>query len=178
MFPKSDEERQFVLSQVYQLGYEYEQKYGSCPQCTLAALQDVFGADVFETGGDEVFKASYVMGAGGASTTRGTCGALAGAMLAISAKHGRGREMFKQGRKREALVLAKQAYDQFVAEFGSPVCADIQSKLMGRSFDMWDPEDFARFEAAGGHVDKCPNVVGTAARIAAEVLISAQAGPD
>jgi len=42
---------------------------------------------------------------------------------------------------------------------------------MGRSFDMWDRADYKAFLAAGGHTDKCTAVAGTAARIAAEVLL-------
>jgi hypothetical protein len=74
---------------------------------------------------------------------------------------GPGQESFRQG---------KRVIDAFVDEFGSPLCADVQAKLMGRSFNMWDRDDFAAFEAAGGHTDKCTHVAGVAARIAAEVL--------
>lgn len=43
---------------------------------------------------------------------------------------------------------------------------------MGRSFNLRDPAEFRAFEAAGGHIDKCTNVVGVAAQIAARVLLS------
>jgi C_GCAxxG_C_C family probable redox protein len=155
--------------QAYALAYEYEQKYGSCPQCVLAAVQEVIGLPT-----DDVFKASYVLSGGGALSTRGTCGALAGALMAVSAEHGRDRASFALGRNRKSLDLARRVYDAFVAEFGSPICADVQVKLFGRSYDLWDPAGFEAFVAAGGHLDKCPKVVGTAARIATEVLLEAQ----
>jgi C_GCAxxG_C_C family probable redox protein len=162
--------KQEVLQRTYSLGYEYEQKYGCCSQCTLAAIQDVFGFP-----GDEVIKASHVLAGGGALTTRGTCGALAGGMMAISGKYGRPRKEFASGLYMHAFRLGKELFDRFVAEFGSPICADVQRRMCGRSFDLWDPEEFEAFEAAGAHRDKCPTVVGTAARLAAEVLLEAEA---
>lgn len=154
------------IERAYALGYEYEARHGVCPQCTIAALQDVFGIV-----DDETFKATHVLAGGGALSTRGTCGALVGAMMAMGAMLGRDRESFKTTRTRESFVPAKAILDAFVAKYGSPICGEVQAKIMGRSFDMWNPDDYAAFEAAGGHTDKCTDVVGTAARIAAEKII-------
>ena len=154
-----------VADRAYDLAYAYERDYGCCPQCVLAALEDVLGV-----GGDEVFKASHVLAGGGAVTVSGTCGALAGALLAVSSRYGRGRADFGNGPYMDSFKQGKRVIDAFVEEFGSPLCADVQTRLMGRAFDMWDPRDFAAFEAAGGHTDKCTRVAGTAARIAAELL--------
>ena len=52
---------------------------------------------------------------------------------------------------------------KFVAEYGGCLCKEVQTKTMGRSFNLWDPDDYAAFDAAGGHADKCPDVVGKAA---------------
>lgn len=162
----SSTEKQELLDQVYAAAFAYERDNGCCAQCVLAAVQDVVGA-----GNDDLFKASHTLSAGGALTTGGTCGALAGAMLAVGSVHGRSREDFDKGPHSESFVLAKRVYDAFVGEFGSPVCAEVQTRIMGRSFDMWDGEDFRAFEAAGGHQDKCTHVVGTAARTAADLLV-------
>jgi len=43
--------RKEILEKVYALAFEYKQRYGSCSQCVLAAVQDVFGIV-----DDEVFK--------------------------------------------------------------------------------------------------------------------------
>jgi C_GCAxxG_C_C family probable redox protein len=150
----------------YALAYEYEQKHGCCPQCVIAALQNVFGVV-----DDQTFKALQVFGGGGGLSTLGTCGTLVGAMAAVSAECGREKADFAKGRKLEAYTYGKEILDEFVAEFGAVLCRDVQTKMMGRSFDMWDAEDFKAFEAAGGHQDKCPAVVGTATRIAAKKLI-------
>jgi C_GCAxxG_C_C family probable redox protein len=162
-------ERQQILDRAYQAAYEYEQTFGSCPQCVLAAIQDVLG-----TGGDDLFKAAHGLAGGGALTQRGTCGALAGAMLAVGAEHGRSRADFAGGPRLQSYLLAKKVFDAFVEEFGSPICADIQTHEMGRSYDLWDEKDFEAFLKAGAHEDKCTKVAGTAARIAAGVLLDAR----
>jgi C_GCAxxG_C_C family probable redox protein len=154
-----------ALAQVYELGFAYERDYGCCSQCVLAALQDVLGV-----GDDDLFKASHTLAGGGAVTVSGTCGALAGALLAVGSRYGRARDDFAAGPGQESFKQGKRVIDAFAAEFGSPLCADVQAKLMGRSFNMWDRDDFLAFEAAGGHTDKCTHVAGVAARIAADIL--------
>jgi hypothetical protein len=95
-------------------------------------------------------------------------------MMAISAIYGRARQDFSKGLDMEGFEQAKKLYDRFVAEFGSPICGDVQTKVFGRSYDFWDAEEFAAFEAAGGHRDKCPSVVGRTARWTAELLLEAE----
>jgi len=51
------------------------------------------------------------------------------------------------------------------------LCKDVQRKLFGRSFNLLDPKDYAEFEKAGAHVDKCPSVSGNAAKWAAEIIL-------
>jgi C_GCAxxG_C_C family probable redox protein len=159
-------DREALLDKVYTVAFAYERDNGCCAQCVLAAVQDLIGV-----GSDEVFTASHALSAGGALTTQGTCGALAGAMLAVGSVHGRTRQAFGEGPHQQAFVLAKRVHEAFVAEFGSPLCSEVQTRVMGRSFDMWNGDDFRAFLAAGGHEDKCPHVVGTAARIAADLLV-------
>jgi len=155
-----------TAKKAYALAYEFEQKYGACSQCVLAALQATVGSI-----DNEVFKAAYALAGGGAKTGQGTCGALAGGMLAIGAKYGRERADFETVRSTEASTLAKILYDRFVDEFGSPICAAVQEAIFGRSFDLWDPEERQAFEEAGGHRDKCPDVAGKAAMWTAEILL-------
>lgn len=169
MSVRDPETRQQMVDRSYAIAYEFEQKYGSCPQCVLSAIQQVF-----EIGSDDVLKASHVLAGGGGLTRQGTCGALVGAMMAVSVKYGRDGANLGNGLYMDSFALAKQIFNRFVAEFGSPICGDVQTKVLGQSYDFWTPKEFAAFEAAGGHVDKCPRVGGAAARIAAEVLLEAE----
>lgn len=158
--------KQEIIKKAYALAYENERKYGSCPQCVLAAIQEVLGIVDNAT-----FKASHALAGGGGLSTRGTCGALAGGILALSSRHGRSRDNFDKGRFLKSYKLGKQLHDRFVTEFGSPICADVQTKLFGRSYDMWSDEDFEAFEEAGAHQDKCPRVAGRVAAWATEMLL-------
>jgi C_GCAxxG_C_C family probable redox protein len=162
-------DRQEALERVYARGFEYEAKYTNCAQCVLAALQDVLGGI-----DDEVFKAAHTLAGGAASTTRGTCGALSGGMMAVSTRYGRDRAGFTTTRPRRSSALSKQLYDRFVAEYGSPICTCVHQALFGRSFDFWNPDDARAFDAAGGHVDKCTTVVAKTAQWTAEILLDAQ----
>ncbi|MEM2154282.1 MAG: C-GCAxxG-C-C family protein [Nitrososphaeria archaeon] len=159
---KSDE----LLDKVYDLAFKYEAKYGSCPQCVLRAIQE--GLDLKM---DDVIKASHGLAGGTALSGQGTCGALVGGIMAICFVHGRGLNDMDKGRFLKSYTLAKQLYDRFVKEYGSCLCKDVQTKIFGRSFNLWDPENFKKFEEMGGHRDKCPAVTGNVARWAAEILL-------
>lgn len=71
---------------------------------------------------------------------------------------------------RKSLSLAKKFFDRFIQEYNSTRCKDIQTKIMGRSFNLWDEEERISFENAGGHKDKCPVVVGKACAWIAEII--------
>jgi hypothetical protein len=63
-----------------------------------------------------------------------------------------------------AATYVRKFKEHFDAEYGSFQCADVQRKIMGRGgFKLYLPEDYAAFEALGGHDDKCTNVVAKAA---------------
>ncbi len=162
-------DHQQLVDQAYEGAFGYESTYGVCPQCVLAAVDDVL-----ELGAEDVFKAAHGLAGGGALSGQGTCGALIGALLAVGVRHGRERSDFANDDYMHAFALNKRVYDGFVQEFGSPICAEIQRKIMGRSYDLWNPKEFKAFLADGGHDDKCPHVAGTAARLAVRVLLEAE----
>ena len=157
-----------LLDQVYRLAFEYEAKLGSCPQCVLAAIKETL-----DVGDENIFQSADALAGGTTLSTKGTCGALIGGMLAISSLVGREYDDFKNGkRKRRVFKYAKILYDRFVKEYGSPLCCDVQKKIFGRSFDLWNPIDYNEFESAGGHVDKCPSVSGNTAKWTAEIILN------
>ncbi|MCL4464912.1 MAG: C-GCAxxG-C-C family protein [Chloroflexi bacterium] len=148
------------------LAYEFEQKYGSCPQCVLEAInQAVMPVS------DDLFKASHALAGGGVLYGVGSCGALVGGILALGNRFGRDRAHFDKGRRLTSYQKAKRLYDRFVAEYGGPTCATVQTRTFGRSFNLWEKEDHDAFEAAGGHVDKCTRVAANVAQWAAEILL-------
>lgn len=161
-----ENEKKELVERAYQLGYEYEAKCGNCPQCVLATIQEVFGGI-----DNAVFKASFGLGAGVGGTSKGNCGALCGAVMAISAFTGREREHFQDGKAPKCQELSRRIIQKFEEQYGGILCHQVQTKIFGQSYDLTVPEQYKAFIEDGGHVDKCTAVVGNAARWVAEMIV-------
>ena len=154
-----------LTKRAYDLGFNYEREYGSCSQCVFAAVNEIL-----RTGNRETFKAIDGLAGGLARAGNGTCGALSGGVAAISLRYGR-QDFSNLGEREKCMVLAKELHDRFIEEYGSVICKDVQTKIMGRSFNLWDPKEREEFNKAGGHTDKCPDVVGKTAEWAVKILL-------
>jgi hypothetical protein len=87
------------------------------------------------------------------------------------------RDMMKPMR---SYLLCKELHDEFIREYGSCRCHDIQQKLMGRTFNLLDPKQLEE-AFKEGMLEHCARVCGTAARRTVELISreeSAAAGPD
>ena len=137
----------------------------------VAALQDAF-----DLRNDIIFKAATALAGGGARAIDGSCGAYTGAILFFGSIVGRERNDFKDEAKVRLQThdLAKRLHDKFIEEYGSVVCQNIQTKTMGRSYYLIDPDEYKKFLDAGAHDIHCPDVVGKAAKWAAEILLEAK----
>jgi len=158
-----------VAERAYCAGKQYEAEYHGCAQCVLGALQDAFDAR-----DDAVFQAATGLSGGGGGAGDGSCGAYAGASMFIGQLLGRNRNDFTdaEGVRHETSRLVVQLHERFTDHYGSVVCGDIQTSVIGRSYNLNDPEDVERFKAAGAHEVHCPEVVGRAARWAAEIVVA------
>lgn len=151
----------------YNLGFEYEAKYGACSQCTILAIMETLGRK-----NEDVFKASFGF-AGGIGSLSESCGALAAGIMKISLKHGRELKNLTaqtEEERRDCMQMVRDLHARYLAEYETTKCADVHMKLFGRTFDQWDPEEFDEFLRLGGHVDKCTAVVGNVARWTVEIL--------
>ena len=146
------------LAQIHEAGFQAEKDVRGCCQCVLLAVKDLYDVP------PQVFQAASGLSGGVASTGEGPCGAFIGGAMLISSLYGRSIDNLSDKRcmsTSAAYVRKFKAY--FDAEYGSFNCADIQRKIMGRGgFKLYLPEEYQAFEALGGHVDKCTNVVGKA----------------
>jgi len=159
-------EHEDLPNKAYALAFQYEAARGSCPQCVLAALKETLNI-----GDDSIFQASHGLTGGTALSSKGTCGALAGGMMAISVLIGRTYQEFSAGEKKRLVFrYTRHLYDRFIQEYGSPLCCDVQKKLFGRSYVLLDKKEYEEFEQAGAHVDKCPSVAGNTAKWTAELI--------
>jgi len=153
------------MEKAYESGFKYERDFGSCSQCTFAAVSEILGKE-----SKEIFKAIDGLAGGLGRTTNGTCGALTGGVAAISQRYGR-EDFPNLGQREKCMTLAKKLHDRFIEEYGSVICKDVQTKIMGRSYDFWNPKEREEFDKAGGHTDKCPDVVGKTAKWTIEILM-------
>ena len=153
-----------VKEAIYNSGFNFEKNYGGCAQCTLCALQPYLDID------DTVIKSATGLMAGGVRSDN-SCGAFNGGLMAIAAVTGRSPEnMDDKQAVADTLALGRKLFDKFMEEYGTVICRDIQYKIMGKSYRMYDVEDMQRFLADGGHDDKCTAVVAKAAVWTAEIL--------
>jgi C_GCAxxG_C_C family probable redox protein len=158
-----------AAEKAYELGKEYEKTYRGCGQCTIAALQDALGIR-----NDDIFKAATGLAGGGGSAIDGSCGSYAGAILVLGLLFGRERDKIDdfEGAGLPNLELVRKFHDKYIQEYGSVVCRNIQTKVLGRPYYISDPDELKKFEDAGGHGDNgCPEVVGKAARWMAELIL-------
>jgi len=152
-----------ILENVYQLAFQYEAKLGSCPQCVLAALKETLNV-----GNENIFQATQGLAGGTALSSQGTCGALAGGIIAISTLVGRTYREFTEGQKKRLVFkYTKPLYERFIQEYDSPLCCGVQKKLFGRSYILLDKQEYEAFEKAGVPVAEKP---GDVAKLLAERL--------
>jgi C_GCAxxG_C_C family probable redox protein len=165
---KEDKARAEILKRAYDLGFEYEKTYRGCSQCAIAAIHDTLNI-----GDDSVFKAGTGLAAGGGLTGIGVCGGYVGGVMVIGQLLGRERSNFADPEKIrfKTFALVRKFLEQYIQEFGSIICRDIQTHRFGRPYYIADPEDFQKFEDAGGHVDKCTDVVGRASQLAVKLIL-------
>lgn len=164
-----------AVTDVGKLAFHYEQTYRGCGQCTLAALLDSLGS-VDPAVADAAFAAATGVAGGLGLHGDATCGAFVGATMVFGLLYPRRREHFDGDRdnKYQTYALTQQLHERFIEAYGSITCHDIHTAIMGRPFDLRDPDDRVIFEAAGAHEDKCTNVVAHAAEWAMEIIIKAR----
>lgn len=157
-----------LAQKAYKLGFDYEKQYRGCGQCTLAAIQETLGM-VDET----VFKAATGFAGGIALLGNGICGAYSGGVIFLGQILGRERSNFADLKKErnKCYELIRKLHDRFIREYGAIDCRDIQTKIFGRSYYLRDPDQHMKFEEAGAHAFKCPDLVGKAAKWTVEIFI-------
>ena len=159
----TDLEKQELGEKAYQKALQYELDYGCCPQCVLSTVQETVGfVD------DTTIKASHGLSGGGGLVGQGACGALSGGLMAISAKYGRDRDKLHRGRGITNFKKTKDLVERFRQEFGGITCQDLQKQFTGRTYDMWDAEEYKAFNVARG--DQCAHATALVTKWVVEIL--------
>jgi len=155
-----------ILDKAFSSAKQHEMESGDCAQTSLAGIFEALGIE-----NEDVFMAATGLADGVGLTGDGHCGALSGGTMAISYLFGRKKEDFGKVRKvLKACILSKQLHDQFIEKYGTCRCADIQTKLVGRFFNLYDPGEMEA-AAKANMADKCSTVVGEAARMATRIIL-------
>jgi len=129
----------------------YKQRF-NCSQAVFTAFRQAEQLD--ET---TALKLSTVFGAGMARTGN-TCGAVCGALMAISMKHGRG-DLASVAAKEKTYQLGQGFMDEFARKNGSCVCAE----LLG--MNIRDPACLAKATEMKLFETKCLEFVRSAGEI-------------
>ena len=163
MDAKNDQSRRAA-----ELGQKYEQDFRGCAQCLIAAV-----TDTLELKRDQMFKSATALAGGVGLRGDGCCGAYLGGVLMIGDAVGRTRDNLADPEKQRFVTyrLAADFHRRFIEEYGTVICRDIQTKVMGRPFYISDPDDMRKFDEAGGHSDKCPGIVGRASGWLVDLLM-------
>jgi len=157
------EEKTALAERAYQKAFDYELAYGCCPQCVLATVKESIGMV-----SDETIKAAHGLSGGGGLSGVGTCGALSGGLVALSCKRGRDRENFHKGKFVSNFNFGQKLVDRFVQEFGGTTCQELQKKFTGKTYDLWDAEQYAAFDKARTH--KCATATASVTKWVIEML--------
>jgi len=157
------EQKQALAEEAYKKALQYELDYGCCPQCVLATVQETIG--VID---DSTIKASHGLSGGGGLMGQGACGALTGGLMALSAKRGRDRDKLDKGRFISNFKKGRELVERFRAEFGGVTCEELQQQFTGRTYDMWDEDEYKAFDEARGN--KCAHATGTVTKWLIEML--------
>jgi C_GCAxxG_C_C family probable redox protein len=161
-------EKRELLEEVYRLGVEYEKRFHNCAFSTVKALRDALCLE-WSWPIDKV----YGLAGGVGLTGEGSCGALSGGALILTllCSPEMGYESIPREQRYQVYGLVSKLAKRFQQEYGGCTCKKIQEKVLGRSFDLWDPKDHEEFVKAGAHEnDKCPRVVGSSARWVIEII--------
>ena len=152
-----------LADEAYENAVCYELDFGCCPQCVLSAVQEAVG--VID---DQTIKASHGLSGGGGLMGQGTCGALAGGLMALSAKKGRDRDKFEKGTFIHNFSKGRELVEKFRKEFNGVTCEDLQKNFTGKTYNMWDAKEYSQFDRARGM--KCAHASGTVTRWVIEML--------
>ncbi|MFX1357613.1 MAG: C-GCAxxG-C-C family protein [Promethearchaeota archaeon] len=158
--------KQNISSKAFELGQKYERECTGCAQTVIAAIFDALGI-----WNDDVFKSASGLADGLGLTGDGACGALVGASMVIGYLFGRERNDFKDMMKpMKSYALVKKLHDIYIKEYGSCRCYNVQEKLLGRTYNLWDADELKE-AFHSGMMNHCSKLVGNVAKLATEIIL-------
>ena len=139
-----------------------------CARSVLVGL-----SELFDDMPEEMITAALSL-AGGTGGASASCGAYCCGLLAVGLKYNAPLEAERANPALKQIGAAKfsEYRDRFMKEMGTVLCPELHKKVFGRSYTLYDPKEHEEFLSMPGHNVKCAEVVGVAARIAAEMILA------
>ncbi len=160
-------QKEEILEKAYRLGKAYEKKCTGCAQTAIAAIFEALGI-----WNEDIFKAASGLADGLGLTGDGSCGALVGGSMVIGYLYGRGKDEFEDmNRPMKSYAMVKKLHDKYVKKYGTCRCHDVQTKLVGRSFNLWDADELKQ-AFKSGMMEHCSDLVGNVARLTTKIILN------
>jgi C_GCAxxG_C_C family probable redox protein len=157
---KKSESVNEVLDEAYRRGYDYLMRY-ACAPGVFAAVMDTLGYEDDPVVND-VWKATVGLIGGTGNMAIGTCGAMAGAAMAIGYSFGLTKgnleEMFKVNE------VVAEVGKKMREKYGHIQCQEVQFHLWGKAYRFTNPEVMQEFMKLSAADPACQEVNGDLAR--------------
>ena len=157
--PSRDE----VLKKVTEKAHQILLQSGNCAQTSFFVLKEQFDLD-----DGKILRALTPFP--GVALRGETCGAVIGSLMALGLVFGRDNIDDMPGYLR-SLPPAQKFCRQFEKEHSSTMCGAILETKLGKRYNLANPMESAMYLSSGGP-EKCAEVVASAVRIAAEIMMS------
>ena len=157
--PSRDE----VLKKVTEKAHQILLQSGNCAQTSFFVLREQFDLD-----DGKILRALTPFP--GVALRGETCGAVIGSLMALGLVFGRDNIDDMPGYLR-SLPPARKFCRQFEKEHSSTMCGAILETKLGKRYNLANPMESAMYLSSGGP-EKCAEVVASAVRIAAEIMMS------
>jgi C_GCAxxG_C_C family probable redox protein len=142
-----------------------------CARSVLVGLKTVFDRIP-----EEMITATMSL-AGGTGGASGSCGAYCCGLMAVGLYYNAPLEEERVNPEKKQIGSSKfnEYRERFKKEMGTVLCPEIHEKVFGRRYVLYDPVQHEEFLSMPGHQVKCAEVVGLAAKIAAEMILEGEA---
>lgn len=161
-------ERKKLKEHARECSEKYLSKYAGCAQATFAAIADTLDLK----GRDQVFEAVIGFSGGGGALGGGSCGALAGAVAAISLSYKLSREELEKNKNRRKTIYydVGKVMRKFRKKYEGVTCTEVQKELYDETFDLWDEKEYEEFQK----ISECGKVVADITAWAVEVILQSR----
>jgi len=152
-----------VLDEAYCRGSDYLMRY-ACAPGVFAAVMDTLGYED-DPAVNDVWKATVGLIGGTGNMAIGTCGAMAGAAMALShsfgLKKGEPEDMMKM---LNVTSVVAEVGKKMQEKYGHIQCQEVQFHLLGKSYRFTNPEAMQEFMTLSSEDPACKEVTGDIAR--------------